>query len=78
MDKSLEHFALAEEDLVYKIPLLQRAAIVNPKLKLMGVPWSSPKWMKYKESFGSFSELNLYFLRFSFQERATGFGRSVD
>lgn len=68
MDKILQHFTLAQEDLLYKIPLLQRAAIVNPSLKLTGVPWSAPKWMKFKKSFGNFGELHVYTLRPPFQE----------
>ncbi|XP_051167808.1 lysosomal acid glucosylceramidase-like [Leptopilina boulardi] len=56
-DKTLEHFALAPEDLYYKIPLLQKSALLNPNLKLIAVPWSAPKWMKIQESFSGFGVL---------------------
>ncbi|XP_043464729.1 lysosomal acid glucosylceramidase-like isoform X2 [Leptopilina heterotoma] len=56
-DVTLKHFALADEDLYYKIPLLQKSALLNPNLKLIAVPWTAPKWMKITESFSGFGFL---------------------
>ncbi len=44
-DVSLEHFSLAQEktDL---IPVLKSILALNPKIKILGSPWSPPVWMK--------------------------------
>ena len=44
-DVPLAHFNLSR-DTVHLIPLLQEILTINPKLKIMGSPWSAPVWMK--------------------------------
>ncbi|KAF2365273.1 Glycosyl hydrolase family 30 beta sandwich domain [Trinorchestia longiramus] len=53
-DDKLERFALAEEDLMYKIPLLLRAkslAAETSELLMFASPWSPPAWMKTNGKF---------------------------
>lgn len=46
-DFDLKNFQLAKEDLLYKIPFIQKAAsLANEELLLFGSPWSAPAWMK--------------------------------
>ncbi|XP_070542233.1 lysosomal acid glucosylceramidase-like [Ptychodera flava] len=46
-DLALQHFALAKEDLMYKVPLIQRAMNMSERtLSFFGSPWSAPYWMK--------------------------------
>lgn len=45
IDPELKHFSLAY-DTLYLIPVLKEILNINPKIKLMGSPWSPPKWMK--------------------------------
>uniref|UniRef100_A0A915HYL0 Glucosylceramidase n=1 Tax=Romanomermis culicivorax TaxID=13658 RepID=A0A915HYL0_ROMCU len=46
-DMELKHFALAKEDVKFKIPFLKKAIILsNGSLRLFGSAWSSPFWMK--------------------------------
>jgi len=33
------------------IPLLKEIIAINPKIKIMGTPWSAPPWMKTNDSF---------------------------
>lgn len=42
----IENFALTEEETRYVIPVLKEILAINPDLKIMGSPWTSPKWMK--------------------------------
>lgn len=49
-DLKLEKFSLAN-DLKDVIPLLQEILHINPKLKILGSPWSAPVWMKDSGSF---------------------------
>lgn len=42
----LENFVLSEEDRTYVIPILKEILAINPKLKIMGSPWTPPLWMK--------------------------------
>jgi glucosylceramidase len=44
--KGIENFALTNEDLNYIIPVLQEILTCNPALKIMGSPWTCPRWMK--------------------------------
>jgi len=44
-DDRLEHFSIAYDE-AYIIPLLQQALKINPRLQIMGSPWSAPAWMK--------------------------------
>lgn len=49
-DLNLEKFSLSMDE-KHLIPLLQEILRINPKLKIMGSPWSAPLWMKDKNSF---------------------------
>ncbi len=42
----IENFALQEEELTYVIPILKEILAINPTLKIMGSPWTPPRWMK--------------------------------
>ncbi|WP_443047801.1 RICIN domain-containing protein [Streptomyces sp. H39-S7] len=44
-DASLAHFSIAH-DLADVLPLTKQARQLNPAVKVMGVPWSAPAWMK--------------------------------
>jgi glucosylceramidase len=44
-DSSLSRFSI-DDDRPERIPLLQRALVINPQLKLVASPWSAPSWMK--------------------------------
>lgn len=44
--KGIENFALTGEEINYVIPVLKKALEINPNLKIMGSPWTCPKWMK--------------------------------
>jgi glucosylceramidase len=48
-DYRLRHFSVAH-DREEILPLLRRALALNPKLKVMGTPWSPPAWMKTNQS----------------------------
>ena len=45
-EPGLEHFALTVEETKYVIPALKEILAINPALKIMGTPWTCPKWMK--------------------------------
>jgi glucosylceramidase len=49
-DVNLTSFSLAE-DKINLIPVLKLILAINPKIKIMGTPWSAPVWMKDKASF---------------------------
>lgn len=42
----IENFALTSEEMDYVIPVLKEILAINPELKIMGSPWTPPKWMK--------------------------------
>lgn len=42
----IENFGLTKEELMYVIPILQEIKEINPDVKIMGSPWTPPKWMK--------------------------------
>lgn len=44
-DVNLDHFSL-DPDRVNLIPVLKEIVALNPAIKIMGSPWSAPKWMK--------------------------------
>ena len=44
-DPELAKFSLAE-DRADVIPVLQEILKVNPKIKILGSPWTAPSWMK--------------------------------
>lgn len=44
--RGIENFALQEEELNYVIPVLKEILAINPDIKIMGSPWTAPRWMK--------------------------------
>jgi len=48
-DEQLERFSI-DHDREYLIPVLLQALSLNPQLKIIGVPWSAPGWMKTTDS----------------------------
>jgi glucosylceramidase len=48
-DPKLAKFSLAE-DQKHLIPVLKQILAINPKIKILGSPWSPPAWMKTNEN----------------------------
>lgn len=44
--EGIENFALTSEETQYVIPVLKEIIALNPDLKIMGTPWTPPRWMK--------------------------------
>lgn len=44
--EGIENFALQSEETKYIIPVLKEILTINPKIKILGSPWTCPKWMK--------------------------------
>ena len=44
--KGLENFGVPNEDKTYLFPILKEIYAINPDVKIIGSPWSCPKWMK--------------------------------
>ena len=44
--KGIENFALTTEETQYVIPVLKEILSINPKVKILGSPWTCPRWMK--------------------------------
>ncbi|MDO4320437.1 MAG: glycoside hydrolase family 30 beta sandwich domain-containing protein [Bacteroidales bacterium] len=44
--KGIENFGLDEEDTKYVIPVLKEIIAINPEIKILGSPWTAPRWMK--------------------------------
>lgn len=42
----IENFALQSEELNYVIPVLKEILDINPDIKILGSPWTPPRWMK--------------------------------
>ncbi len=42
----IENFALTSEDEEYVIPIVKEILKINPKVKVLGSPWTCPIWMK--------------------------------
>ena len=42
----IENFALTSEETIYVIPVLKEILAINPNVKIMGSPWTPPRWMK--------------------------------
>lgn len=42
----IENFGLQSEELDYVIPVLKEILAINPSIKVLGSPWTPPKWMK--------------------------------
>lgn len=69
-DPELKQFSIKRDE-KYLIPVLKQILAINPKIKLLGSPWSPPAWMKSNNStiggelleqhFGSYA---LYFVKY--------------
>ncbi|TYP98556.1 glucosylceramidase [Sphingobacterium allocomposti] len=45
----IEHFALQDEEKNYVIPVLKEILTINPSIKILGSPWTAPRWMKVND-----------------------------
>jgi glucosylceramidase len=45
-DVQSEGFALTEEEKEYVIPVLKEILAISPNIKILGSPWTCPRWMK--------------------------------
>jgi glucosylceramidase len=45
-DNQAAGFALTAEETDYVIPILKEILAINPNLKILGSPWTCPRWMK--------------------------------
>ncbi len=48
-EPGIEHFALSAEDTEYVLPILRQIRKINPELKIIGSPWTCPRWMKVRD-----------------------------
>lgn len=44
----LENFKLQSDETDYVIPILLEVLKINPRVRILGSPWTCPKWMKIK------------------------------
>lgn len=44
--QGVENFGLTSEETEYIIPILKEILTINPELKILGSPWTCPRWMK--------------------------------
>ncbi|MDR2562979.1 MAG: glucosylceramidase [Prevotellaceae bacterium] len=44
--EGIENFALTNEETQYLIPVLKEILSINPDVKILGSPWTCPRWMK--------------------------------
>lgn len=67
-DATLQHFALAPEDIEYKIPYARKAVELNPDLRFFSAAWSAPTWMKTNHKINGFGKFyfkkNIYIYPF--------------
>lgn len=58
-EKGIENFAPHELDVEYVLPILKEVFAINPDVKIIGSPWTAPRWMKLdanlKESASAYS-----------------------
>lgn len=47
-DDLLKNFRLYTDETQYVIPVLKEILAINPQLKIIAAPWTSPRWMKIK------------------------------
>jgi glucosylceramidase len=59
-DTTLANFTLSDDN-QYLVPLLKEILAINPKIKLLGCPWSPPAWMKSNNSGAQGSLLPQYY-----------------
>ena len=44
--EGIENFAVHQSDIDYLFPVLDEILAINPGVKIIGSPWSAPRWMK--------------------------------
>ena len=78
--EGIGNFAPHPEDLAYLIPVLKEIYAINPDLKIIGTPWSAPRWMKEYDSWTSaslkeecYSDYALYFVKWIQYMESQGF-----
>ncbi|MEO8532169.1 MAG: RICIN domain-containing protein [Flavobacterium sp.] len=49
-DVNMNNFSLSGPDLTYLIPIIKKILLINPNIKILATPWSSPRWMKTNNS----------------------------
>lgn len=49
-DDLLKNFRLHNDETQYVIPVLKEILEINPNIKILGSPWTCPRWMKCKSS----------------------------
>lgn len=47
--KGLENFSLYSDETNYVIPILKEILAINPNVKVIGSPWTCPRWMKVSD-----------------------------
>jgi len=47
--RGMENFAVHQSDIQYLFPILDQIFKINPAVKIIGSPWSCPRWMKMSE-----------------------------
>lgn len=45
-EPGMENFSLQTEEIEYVIPVIKEILAINPEIKIMGSPWTAPRWMK--------------------------------
>ena len=77
-DPELKHFSI-EHDKAYILPSLREALAINPQIKVMATPWSSPGWMKTSDALiggtlkeSAYPALAQYFVKFIQAYEAAG------
>ena len=59
-DPTLANFSIAMEE-TNLVPVLKEILLINPNIKILGSPWSAPKWMKDNNSSVGGSLLPAYY-----------------
>src|SRR6266852_7941813 len=77
-DPDMKLFSI-DHDRSYIIPILRQSLALNPKLKIIGSPWSPPGWMKTSGSTiegtllpSAFAPLSQYFVKYVQSYEAAG------
>ena len=53
-EPGIEHFAIHPLDEEYVFPILDEIMAINPAVKIIGSPWSCPRWMKVSDNGSSY------------------------
>ena len=64
-DVTMANFSLAGSDLNYLIPVLKKALIINPEIKILATPWSPPRWMKSNGGWTGGNLLSTYYAAYA-------------